>query len=155
MTTHIKPIGQTMDEIVRKMNMDNISDKFLRYCFDRNIFYYDSIESYLSRKEPTLSRKIKFYLRFLLLVIFTVKYGLLTIYPDKFKWLATKELSIIFGEQANLFHALEFGFALLTLVSKWIVVYYESRKDFYIINFLLTGNNANHCSGSNRNIWTR
>ena len=124
-----------MDQIVRKMNMDKISDKFLKYCFDRNIFYYDSTESYFSRKEPTFKRKAKFYLRFLLLAIFTIKYGLLSLYPDNFKWLALEELSIIFGEQANLFHALEFGFAFLTLVCKLIVVYFERRKNFYLIDF--------------------
>ena len=126
-----------MDQIVRKMNMDKISDKFLKYCFDRNIFYYDSTDSYFSRKEPTFKRKTKFYMRFLLLAIFTIKYGLLSLYPDNFKWLALEELSIIFGEQANLFHALEFGFAFLTLVCKLIVAYFERRKNLYLINFFV------------------
>ena len=51
-------------------DVDKIVDKVIQYAIDNNILYYDSIDSYYSRKEPTLKRKIKFYLTFLLLVIF-------------------------------------------------------------------------------------
>ena len=143
-----------MDRIVRKMkmNMDKILDNFVQYIFDINLTYYDSIDSYFSRKEPTFKRKTKFYLRFLILIIFTVKYGLLSLYPDKLQLTLLKDFSIIFGKQSNLPHVLWFGFGLLTLAVKSVVVYLESRKNLNIFDFSSTGRNANQCIGSVKDI---
>ena len=124
-----------MDRILCKMSMDKISDKFLKYFFDINVFYYDSIDSYFSRQEPTLWRKTKFYSRFLPLVIFNVKYGFLLLYPDTLEWPVLKDMSIILGKQAYLFHALVFSFAMSLLVAKLIVVYFEISKNFNAFDF--------------------
>ena len=104
---------------------------------NRNMIYYDSIESYFSRKEPTLWRKIKFYSRFLILVIYTVKYGLLLLYPCTLQWTLLKDASIIFGKQANLPHALFFSIGMVTLMGKLVFAYYESRKNLYLFNFYI------------------
>ena len=126
-----------MDQIVCKINLDIILDNVVKYAIDRNIFYYDSMENYLSRQEPTLWRKTKFYLKLLVLVIYTVKFGLLSLYPDKLFWTLLKDVTIIFGKQANLLHALCFSFGLVTLVGKLIIVYHESRKNLKVLDLIV------------------
>ena len=133
----IKTLDVSMDGILRKMNMDKILDNFIKYIFDTNLFYYDSMDSYFSRKEPTLRRKVRFYLNFLLLVIITVKYGVLSLYPDKLQWTLMKDFSIVFGKQSNLPHGLWLGFGFLTIAVKSVVVYLESRKNLNIFDFFL------------------
>ena len=126
-----------MDQIVRKINLDIILDNVVKYAIDRNIFYYDSMENYFSRQEPTLWRKTKFYLKLLVLVIYTVKFGLLSLYPDKLFGTLLEDVTIIFGKQANLLHALCFSFGMVTLVGKLIIVYHESRKNLKILDLIL------------------
>ena len=123
-----------MDRIRRKIDYFKIMDNFMEFIIDRNMLYYDSIESYFSRKEPTLWRKTKFYLRFLILVIFTVKYGLLSLYPDTLQWTLMKDATMIFGKQGNLQQAMMFSVGILTLVPKLVFAYYESRKKLYLLN---------------------
>ena len=106
----------------------------MQFIVNRNMSYYDSSDSYFSGKKPTLSRRIKFYLRFLILVIYTVKYGLLLLYPDKLQWTLLKDATIIFGEQADLVQAMMFSIGMLTLMSKFVFAYYESRKNLYLFN---------------------
>ena len=65
-----------MDKIIEKVSLNEIVDKWLAYVFDRNIFYHNSIDSYYSGEEPSFWRKVKFYLRFLVLIIFVIKSGL-------------------------------------------------------------------------------
>ena len=43
----------TMDQIVRKTYLDKLLNKMVRYAFDKNILYCDSVDSYYSRKEPS------------------------------------------------------------------------------------------------------
>ena len=64
-----------MDQLRRQMNLDKLFDNVIQYAIDSYIFYFDSIESYYSRREPSFKRKTNFYLTFTLLVVFTVKYG--------------------------------------------------------------------------------
>ena len=71
-----------MDEIIRKMNLNDILDKFTDYIFDRNILYHDSIDSYYSGKEPSFWRKVMFYSRFIALIIMIVKCGLSVLFPN-------------------------------------------------------------------------
>ena len=125
-----------MDRIKREIHFDKILDNFLEFLIDKNMIYYDSIDSYFSRKEPTLKRKIKFYLRFLILVILNVKYGLLLLYPDTFQWTLLKDATIIFGKQANLVHALGFGIGIVALVGKLVFAYYESGNNLHLINWV-------------------
>ena len=72
-----------MDQLRRQMNLDKLLDNVIQYGIDNYILHFDSIESYYSRREPLLKRKTNFYLIFTLLVVFTGKYGLLSLYPDK------------------------------------------------------------------------
>ena len=123
-----------MDRIRREIEFDKILDNFMQFIVNRNMSYYDSSDSYFSSKKPTLGRRIKFYLRFLILVIYTVKYGLLLLYPDKLQWTLLKDATIIFGEQADLVQAMMFSIGMLTLMSKLVFAYYESRKNLYLFN---------------------
>ena len=130
-----KEVGVTMDRIRRKIDYFKIMDNFMEFIIDRNMLYYDSINSYFSRKEPTLWRKTKFYLRFLILVIVTVKYGMLSLYPDKLQWTLLKDLTMMLGKQANLSPAFIFSIGMVTLLGKLVFAYYESRKNLYLLNF--------------------
>ena len=124
-----------MDRIRGEIQADKVLDNFMQFVINRNMIYYDSIDSYFSRKEPTLWRKIKFYLRFLILIIFTVKYGLLLLYPDELQWTLLKDVTIVFGKQAYLIHAMFLSVGMVTLVGKLVFSYYESRKNLYLFNF--------------------
>ena len=126
-----------MDRIRREIQFDKILDKFIQFLINKNIIYYDSIDSYFSRKEPTLCRKIKFYLRFLILVIFSIKFSLLLFYPETLQSILLKDATIIFGKQAYLLHAFAFSIGMVTLVGKLIIAYYESRQNLYFCNLAI------------------
>ena len=119
------------------MKLNKILDKFFEYCVNSNIIYYDSINSYYSRKEPTLSRKIKFYLRFFIFVIFTIKYSLLLLYPEKLQGTLLTDITIIFGNQVNLVHALMLGLGIQVLLIKLTIAYYEARKNLKVIDMFM------------------
>ena len=126
-----------MDQLLSKINFDKILDKVMEYSIDSYIFYHDSIESYYSRKEPTLWRKIKFYLTFLLMAVFNVKYGLLSLYPDQLQWTTLKDATLIFGKQANLVHAMLFSLGMVAILGKLVMVYYEGRKNLKIFDLIV------------------
>ena len=119
-----------MDRILRKfdINFDKIVDKFYKYCIDSHGVYYDSIDSYYSGREPTIRRKTKFYLNYLVLVIYNVKCGLLSLYPDKLQWTPLKDFTLIFGKQVQFVHAMFFSLGIVTILGKLIIFYLESRK---------------------------
>ena len=124
-------------EIQREIQFDKVLDKFIQFLINRNLIYYDSLDSYFSGKEPTLWRKIKFYWKFVILAIFNVKYGLLLLYPDQLQWTLLKDATMIFGKQANLPHALLFSIGMVTLLGKVVIAYYESRKNLYFCNLAI------------------
>ena len=126
-----------MDQLRRQMNLNKLLDNVVQYAIDNYIFYFDSIESYYSRRKPSLKRKTNFYLIFTLLVVFTVKYGLLSLYPDKLQWTPMKDLTLMFGEQAILFHGLFFSFGLVTIMGKLVIVYYEYRSNLEIYDLFI------------------
>ena len=126
-----------MCHFARNINLDKILDKIVRYLFDKNILYCDSIDSYYSRKEPSLWRKIIFYLRFFLLVIVFVKYGLLLLYPDTLQWTTLKDFTLIFGKQANLLHAMLLSPTMVTILGKLIIFYCERHKNIKVIDMIV------------------
>ena len=126
-----------MDKLIRKINIDKLLDKVIKYFIDSHMLYHDSIESYYSRKEPTFMRKTKFYLTFLLLVIFNVKHGLISLYPDTLQWTLLKDGTIIFGKQANIVHAELLSLGMVTLIGKLVMAYYESRKNIKLIDIFV------------------
>ena len=126
-----------MDQLLRKINFDNILDKVIQYATNNYILYHDSIESYYSGEKQAFSRKIKFYLTFSLLFIFNVKYGLLSLYPDRLQWTLLKDATIIFGKQANLVHAMLFSLGMVTILGKLVIVYFEGRKNFKFLDFIM------------------
>ena len=126
-----------MDKFQQKLNFNKILDNVIQYAMDYSIYYYDSIESYYSREEPTIKRKIKFYGTFLLLVIFTVKYGLVSLYPDIMQWKSMKDATMMFGDQAFLMHAIFFILALVTTLGKSVMVYYEWKKELAIFDMIV------------------
>ena len=126
-----------MDQLLSKINFDKILDKVIQYAIDSCIFYHDSMESYYSGKEQTINRKIKFYLTYLLLVTFNVKYGLLALYPDKLQWTLLKDVTIIFGKQAYLVHAMLFSLGMVSIFGNLIMVYYEGRKNLKAFDMIM------------------
>ena len=122
---------------MRKINPDKIFEHAVQDGIDSYVFYFDSIESYFSRREPSLKRKTHFYLTLTLLAVFTFKYGLLSLYPDKLQLTPLKDLTLMFGKQAILFHALFFCFGLLTVMAQLIMVYYENRSNLKIYDIIV------------------
>ena len=124
-----------MDKIQSKININKMLDSLIQYAIDSNVLYYDSIDSYYSRKEQSIRRKIKFYLTYLLMSILTVKYGLLLICRDQLMWTPMKDATMVFGDQAFLLHAMLFGLSLLTISAKAMFNHCEirSKMKFYDI----------------------
>ena len=117
-----------MYKIIEKVNLNEIVDKLLCYCFDRNLFYHNSIDSYYSGEEPSFWRKVKFYSRFLVLILWTVKSCLSTLFPNTLLLRPLTDLTIIYGKQSILFNGVIFSLCIVTLSGKLIIVYYESKK---------------------------
>ena len=84
-----------MNQLLQEI--DKILYDYVQYLIDCYILYYDSIDNYHSRKEPSKYRKIMFYLTFVLITSVIVKYGLLLIYPDKLMWTPLKDCTMVFG----------------------------------------------------------
>ena len=102
-----------MDRLFKKVNLDEILDKLCGYAFDRNIFYHNSIDSYYSGKETSFWRKIKFYFRFLVLTLWTVKSGMSTLFPNKVLFTPLIDLTVMFGKQAILINAHIFSICIV------------------------------------------
>ena len=100
-----------------------------QYAAQGCVYYYDTIENYFSRKEPTLRRKIRYYLTFVLLAIFNIKYGLLTLYPDKVQLTLLKDFTLLFGIEAKLLYAMFFCLGFVGFSAKLMLAYYESRSN--------------------------
>ena len=126
-----------MDRILRKTNLNKINEEAIQYAFDKYLFYYDSIESYYSRKEPTFKRKVMFYLTFIVLAIFNVKYGFLSLYAGKEQTpLLTDPIRVI-GEGSKLLSAMFLSLGVLLMVGKLTMVYYEKQSNIKIIDIVV------------------
>ena len=126
-----------MDHLIRKIDPNKILADCIQYAIDSNIFYYDSMESYYSGKEPTVKRKIHFYFTFTFLVIFNMKYGLLVFYPDKLMLTPMKDITMLFGNMALPLHVLLFALSLVTISGKVIMVYYESQSKLKVYDLIV------------------
>ena len=126
-----------MDAIIKKSNLDKILNKLLSYAFDRHIFYHNSIDSYYSRKEPSFWRKVKFYSRFLVLIIITLKSGLSLLLPNTLLLTPLRDGTILYGKQSILLQAMEFSLCFVSLLAKSVIVYYESKKNLKIIDIVV------------------
>ena len=126
-----------MDRIFKKVNLDEILDKLCVYAFDRNIFYHNSIDSYHSGEEPSFWVKIKFYSRFLVLILWTVKSGLSTLFPDKLSLTPLIDFTILYGKQAILINAHIFTISIVILSAKLVFVYYESQNNLKVFDIVV------------------
>ena len=122
---------------MKNINLDRVLDKMLDYAFDRNIFYHNSIDSYYSGEEPSFWRKVKFYSRFLVLIIFAVKSGLSTLYPDYLLWTPLTDATLLFGKQSILVNAAIFSLCIVALSGKLVVVYYESKNNLKFFDIVV------------------
>ena len=125
-----------MVQLVHYVDINQLNERAVKYIVDSYLLYYDSIESYYSRKEPTLRRKIRYYLTFVLLVIFNIKYVLLTLYPDKVLLTPLIDWTIMFNDQARPIHAFSLSLGLVTISGKLIVFYYERRKNIKFLDII-------------------
>ena len=126
-----------MDQILRKNDLNKINDKLIQFAFDKYFFYYDSIESYYSRKEPTLKRKVMFYLTFIMVAIFNVKYGILSLYADKEQMTLLKDGTRVMVDASKLLSAMFFSLGIVTMVGKLTIVYYEKRSNFKFFDIVV------------------
>ena len=126
-----------MDRIIRNINLNNLLEKLCRYGFDRNIFYHNSIDSYYSGEEPSFWRKVKFYLRFLVLIVLTMKSGLNTLFPETLLLRPLIDATILYGKQSIFFHAVQFSLCMVSLFAKSVVFYYESKKNLKIFDIIV------------------
>ena len=123
-------------ELLKKINLDKILDKSIGYAFDRNMFYHNSIDSYYSGEEPSFWRKVKFYSRFSVLMIETVKFGLSTLFPNTLLLTPLTDATIIFGKEAILLNAVLFSLFIITLLIKLIFVHYESHNNIKVFDIV-------------------
>ena len=123
-----------MDLILRKTNLNKINEELIQFVIDRYFFYYDSIESYYSRKEPTLKRKVMYYLTFLLLAIYNVKYGILSLYADKEQMTLLSDVTEVIGDGSKLLSAMLFSLGVCTMLAKVTFFYYEKQSNIKFID---------------------
>ena len=121
-----------MDQLLPELDKTIVN--MVEYSVNNYTIYYDSLESYYSRKVPSFKRKILFYLTFVLFAVFNVKYGLLLMYPNKMMWTPMKDWTMVLGNQAVLVHALLFSISLVALTAKLVVVYYEAKSELKILD---------------------
>ena len=84
-----------------------------------------------------MRRKTRFYLTLLCLIIFNLKYGLLSLYPDKLLLKPLRDASLLLGDQAILVHSSLFCLGFVTLFSKLAVFYHESRSNIKNIDIMV------------------
>ena len=83
----LKRIAAILETIFRELGtFDNsIFNRYHLFFVDNYIVYYDSIDNYKSRTEPSTQRKLHYHLNILILVSYLIKYILLTLFEDE--WL--------------------------------------------------------------------
>ena len=114
-----------------------INECIFEYAMQGCIYYYDSIDNYFTRKEPTLRRKIRYYLTFVLLAIFNIKYGLLTLYPDKVRLTVLKDFTLLFGVESKLLYAMFFCLGIVAFSGKLMMAYYERQSNLKFLELIV------------------
>jgi hypothetical protein len=113
--------------------MDNLFDAPLKFLKNSEIFYHNSIDDYFARKSPPMKRWLKYWTRSLLLVLHTLRLGVLSLYPNLNEYHLFRDEVIVLGDQARLGYLLFFSLNLVAVCAKFIILYYESR---YKLNFV-------------------
>ena len=132
-----------MDQILRKTNLNKINEEMIQFALNKYFLYYDSIVCYYSRKEPTLKRKVMFYLTFILVAIFNVKYAILSLYANKEKMALLSDVTEVIGDGSKLLSAMFFSLGVCTMLAKVTFFYYEKQRNikfFDIVVELKMGN---------------
>ena len=129
-------ITDKLRQKARDVKLLTICDKAFEYAFDNYIFYYDSIDSYYSRKSPSLRRKIMFFWVFFLLFVEIVKCIYVSLYPDEIFWLPIKDALMVFGKQANSVYALLLCLGMVTFFGKLIMVFYEAKSQIKVFDIM-------------------
>ena len=132
-------MNQLLEEI------DKILYDFIQFLIDNYILYHDSIDNYhLSQRTIKVSKGyILFdifytYILYVLLTTVTLKHGLLLIYPNKLMWTPFKDCTMVFGNQAIIFHAFSFSFLLVTIIGKLVFLFYENKFEQTIFDIIVS-----------------
>ena len=103
--------------------------KIHEYLFNHCLFYYESLESYLNKREPTVNQKLLYYTNLLSALVFTIRYGLLTINSDQSFQIAFGEMSFVFIDKYRYANAFGFAIGLAITIVKLAMFYYDNSPN--------------------------
>ena len=100
---------------------NNLHSYLNRNC----LFYYDSLDSYLTNKAPKFTRKLLYYTNLLSALVFTIRYGLLTFNSDQSFQIAFGEVSFVLYDKYRYLNAFGLAIGLTITIPKLTMFYYD------------------------------
>ena len=113
----------------------DIFDHVQSYLHQYYIFYHSSLEDCIKKREPSLKRKIIYYLSIVIIIIQTINLGIIIKYPDHNTQVLLGDPVFLFITRHQLFNGLWFCFNLMILLVKLTLLYYEMTNNNFSKQF--------------------
>ena len=115
----------------------SVFDRFYNYMADHYFFYYESIETYLAQTKPSNSRRIFYCLKFLLVILTTIKYGVLTLSKSKSIQVHLGEQFFAYVPQYKFLNALILSQGVFVILFKMAMLYFDIRHEVNVVQVSL------------------
>ena len=112
--------------------LNNLHSYLNSHC----LFYYESLDSYLNNREPTVTRKLLYYTNLFSALVFTIRYGLLTIHSDQSFQIAFGEITFVLIYKYQYANAFGFGTGLAITIAKLTTFYYDMSPNNHYYNII-------------------
>ena len=125
---------------------ESIFELFSTKLTDNHTIYHESIDCYLHGKQPAIKRKIIYYLKLLVCLFITIKYGVLSLSDDVLLNVELGDFIFIYSTKYKTWQTLIFQFFSLVSGLKLVYYYYEVKSQLYLINMMRSINGRSSLS---------
>ena len=109
---------------------NSIFNRMHRFLVHHHILYYDTLQNYQNRVEPSLKRKLMYHCYTLLMVSGLIKFLLLTYYNDEWIRLITGEVMSVFLTRYQSFYELTHYYIGFIIMIRLLSFHYEKTLMF-------------------------
>ena len=103
----------------------DIFDKFQSILHQSYYFYHNNLEDCLTKKEPTLKRKVMYCLSFVIIIIHTIYSGILITYQDHETQALFGDPLFVFSTQYRFINGVWLCVSMIILSGKFTLLYFE------------------------------
>ena len=122
-----------------KLGTYNISifNKVHQYLADNYFFYYDSLKDYSTRTKPSARRIRYYYMNMVVTILFTIRYGLLSLYDSQKYQILLGEFSFVAITKYRSFNTFAFACGLAVVWPKLVMYYFDINHNNYYYTLMM------------------